>query len=70
MSAVIDIDMVCFSNVLALLLGRRSFSALGLTSVDVSIKNISNKKTISVIDDILKLGLTLFLLLKATIIIH
>nr|BFF36682.1 hypothetical protein BACT7_15440 [Tenacibaculum mesophilum] len=35
--------------------------ALTVTNVDVNIKNINNKKTISVIDDILKFGLTLFL---------
>ena len=67
MSFVIDIDIVCFSNVFALLFGNNNFSALGLTKVDVSIKKISNKNTISVIEDMLKLGLILFLLLRAII---
>jgi len=47
--------------------GKSSFKAFGLTSVEVSIKKISNKKTISVIEDILKFGLTLFLLLNPII---
>ena len=34
--------------------------ALVVTRVDVNIKNISNKNTISVIEDILKLGFILF----------
>ena len=59
--------MVCFSRVLALLLGNKSFKALGLTRVEVSIKKISNRKTISVIEDMLKFGVTLFLLLNAII---
>ena len=54
-------------SVLALLFGRSNFSALGLTRVDVSMKKINNKKTISVIEDILKFALTLFLLLNAII---
>jgi len=62
-----EIEMVCFSNVFALLLGKSNFKALGLTRVEVSIKKISNKKTISVIDDILKLGVTLFLPLNPII---
>ena len=63
----IEIEMVCFSRVLALLLGNKSFKALGLTRVEVSIKKINNKKTISVIEDMLKFGVTLFLLLNAII---
>ena len=62
-----EIEMVCFSNVFALLLGKSNFKALGLTSVEVSIKKISNRKTISVMEDILKLALTLFLLLNPII---
>ena len=48
-----------------LLLGRSSFSALGLISVDVTMKKISNKNTISVMDDMLKAALTLFLVFRA-----
>ena len=66
-SFVIDTDTVCFSNVLALLLGSNNFRAFGLTRVEVSIKKIRSKKTISVIDDILKSALTLFLLLSPII---
>ena len=62
-----EIEIVCFSNVLALLLGKSSFRALGLTRVEVSIKKISNRKTMSVMEDMLKLALTLFLLLNAII---
>ena len=60
-----ETEIVCFSRVLDLLFGNNNFKALGLTRVEVSIKKISNKKTISVIEDILKFGLTLFLLLSA-----
>ena len=66
-SFVIDTETVCFSSVLALLLGNNSFKALGLTSVEVSIKKIRSKNTISVIDDILKSALILFLLLNPII---
>ena len=41
--------------------GNKTSIALTVTNVEVSIKKMSNKKTISVIDDILKFGLTLFL---------
>ena len=51
-----------------LVLGSNSFNAFGLTSVEVSIKNISRRNTMSVIEDMLKFGLTLFLLLR--LIIH
>ena len=60
-----ETEIVCFSRVLDLLFGNNNFRAFGLTRVEVSIKKISNKKTISVIEDILKFGLTLFLLLSA-----
>ena len=56
--------MVCFSSVFALLFGKSNFKALGLTRVEVSIKNIKRRNTISVIDDILKFGFTLFLPFK------
>ena len=61
----IEIEIVCFSRVFDLLFGRRSFRALGLTKVEVSIKKIKSKKTMSVIEDMLKFGVTLFLLLNA-----
>ena len=32
---IIDIEIVCFSKVLALLLGKSNFKAFGLTRVDV-----------------------------------
>ena len=53
-SGVIETESVCFSKVRALLLGKSSFNAFGLTSVDVSIKKINNKKTMSVMEDMLK----------------
>jgi hypothetical protein len=65
MSLSIEIEIVCFSSVFDLLFGRRSFRALGLTKVEVSIKKIKSKKTMSVIEDMLKFGVTLFLLLNA-----
>jgi len=45
-------------------LGNNTSIALTVTKVDVSIKKINNKNTMSVMDDILKLGFTLFLPLK------
>ena len=50
--------------------GNNTSIALTVTSVEVSIKKMSNKKTISVIDDILKFGLTLFLPLKFIILVR
>lgn len=44
--------------------GNKTSIALTVTKVDVSIKNINNKKTISVMDDILNVGSTLFLPFK------
>jgi len=41
--------------------GRDRFSALGVTSDDVSMKNINSRKIISVSDDILNSALTLLL---------
>lgn len=58
---MIETDTVCGAKVLLELLGKRSFNAFGLTSVEVSMKKINNKKTMSVIDDMLKLALILFL---------
>ena len=55
MSLSIEIEIVyCFSRVFDLLFGRRSLRALGLTKVEVSIKKIKSKKTMSVIEDMLK----------------
>ena len=50
-----------------MLFGKIRSNALCVTKVDVSIKKISNKKTISVMDDMLKLALILFLLFNAII---
>ena len=58
---MIETETVCFVWVFEELLGSKRFKAFGLTNVEVSIKKISNKKTMSVIDDMLKFGLTLFL---------
>ena len=54
-------------NVFALEFGNNNFNAFGLTRVDVSIKKIKSKNTMSVIEDILKSALTLFLFLNAII---
>ena len=51
----------CFAIVLLLLLGNNNFIAFGLTSVEVSIKNINNKNTKSDIDAVLNAKLLLFL---------
>jgi len=50
-----------------LLCGRSSLSALGDMSVLVTIKNISNKNTISVIDDMLNDASILFLRFMAIV---
>lgn len=67
---MIDIDTVCFANVLLELLGNKSLSALGLTNVEVNIKKINNRKTMSVIEDMLKFALTLFLDRIAIMLVH
>ena len=46
--------------------GRSTLMALGVTIVEVIMKNISNKNTRSVIDDMLKVGDILFLRFKLT----
>ena len=46
------------AGVWLLLWGNNNLSALGATRVDDTIKKISNRNTMSVIDDMLKLGLT------------
>lgn len=43
---------VAFAETCPVLFGRRSFSAFGLTSVEVTRKKISNRNTMSVIEDI------------------
>ena len=48
-----------------MLLGRRSFRALGLMSVEVTRKKIRRRNTMSVIDDIEKLESTFVVLLIA-----
>ena len=48
-------------SVLPPALGNKTSIALTVTSVEVNIKKIKSKKTISVIEDILKFGFTLFL---------
>jgi hypothetical protein len=46
------------ADVWLLLWGNNSFNALGFMSVEVTMKKMSNRNTMSVIDDMLKLGLT------------
>ncbi len=43
--------------------GNCSFKAFGVTKEEVNMKNISNKKIMSVREDILNVALTLFLFL-------
>ena len=50
---------------LVVLLGSNSFSALGLISVEVTRKKISNRNTISVMEDIVKVASTLVFLFIA-----
>ena len=51
-------------SVLPLAFGNKISMALVVTKVDAKIKKTNSKNTISVIDDMLKLGLTLFLPLR------
>ena len=60
-------DTVAFALTCPVLLGSRSFSALGLTSVEVTRKNISSRNTMSVIEDIDIFGSAFVFLLKAII---
>ena len=62
-----DTDTVAFALTCPVLLGSRSFSALGLTSVEVTRKNISSRNTMSVIEDIDIFGSAFVFLLKAII---
>lgn len=54
-----------FAAAWLLLLGSTNLIALGVTTVEVIIKKMSNKNTKSVIDDMLNVGLTLFRFLIA-----
>ena len=56
--------MFLLLSVFPFALGKTKSIAFVVTSVDVSIKKISNRNTISVIEDILNSGDTLFRLLK------
>ena len=62
-----DTDTVAFALTCPVLLGSRSFSALGLTSVEVTRKNISSRNTMSVMEDIDIFGSAFVFLLKAII---
>ena len=64
-----DTLTVAFADTWLVLLGRSSLSALGLTRVEVTRKNINSKNTMSVMDDIEKLESTFVLLLIAIVII-
>jgi len=57
---VIETDTFGFAVDLLLELGKVKFKAFGVTKVEVSIKKMSNRKIISVNDDILKFGSRLF----------
>ena len=56
-----DTVVIGFADTWLLLVGKSSFSAFGWIIVDVIIKKISNRNTMSVMDDMLNCGLTLFL---------
>ena len=60
-----DTLTVAFAETWPVLLGSRSFSALGLMSVEVTRKKISSRNTMSVIDDIENPESTLVVLLIA-----
>ena len=47
-----DTLTVAFADTCPVLFGRRSFSAFGLISVEVTRKNIRSRNTMSVIEDI------------------
>jgi hypothetical protein len=55
-----------FAEVCCLPWGSSTLMALGVTMVEVIMKNISNKKMISVMEAMLKAGDILFLLFKLT----
>jgi hypothetical protein len=54
-----DTLVMALAEVWLLLCGRSNFNALGLTSVEVIMKKISNRKTRSVMDDMLNDALIL-----------
>lgn len=56
-----------FACVWLLLCGSNNFSAFGAISVEVTIKKMSNKNTMSVIDDMLNSALTLFRFFNAMV---
>ena len=56
-----------FADVCLLPWGSNTFMALGVTIVDVIMKNINNKKMISVIDDIENVSIVLVFLLSITL---
>jgi hypothetical protein len=51
----------CITMVDDLLVGKLTGKPVGVTKLEVSMKNISNRKIMSVIEDMLKSGLILFL---------
>ena len=53
--------MTGLSEVWFVLLGSNNFNALGLINVEEIMKNSSNRKNMSVMDDMLKFGLILLL---------
>ena len=65
-----EIAIEVLFSVLPPALGNKTSIALTVTSVEVNIKKINSKKTISVIEDILKFGFTLFLPRKFIIQVH
>jgi hypothetical protein len=62
---LIDTLTVAFADTCPVLLGRRSFRAFGLMSVEVTRKKIRSRNTMSVMDDIEKPESTLVVLLIA-----
>ena len=57
--------VIGFAAVWLLLCGSNNFKAFGAIKVEVTIKKISNRKTMSVIDDMLNAAFTLFLFFSA-----
>ena len=62
---MIETLTVALAPTCPVLFGRRSFSALGLTSVEVTRKKIRSRNTMSVIDDIAIFGSAFVILLRA-----
>lgn len=62
---MIDMVVTGFAAVWLLLWGNSSFRALGATRVEESMKKISSRKTMSVMEAMLNAALILFLLLRA-----